>query len=165
VWRSYAACRSGRKLNWPWTQVTLTFFFTSSSSSPYYSGCQKNVPIAGCFFVTTTYAAILFAEHNYDKRYRLQAAGSSFRKAAFKVNAGVRITAKAPDFGNCRVSISVWNQNRHALCHRCQRTLSRTLHYLELNRRRNLGRCRRCTRIRFGHSGEMLLEDAKKYEI
>jgi hypothetical protein len=36
-----------------------------------YSGCQKNDPIAGRFFVTTTDAAILFSEHNYDKRYDL----------------------------------------------------------------------------------------------
>jgi hypothetical protein len=39
---------------------------------PFYSGCQKNVPIAGRFFVTTTYAAIIFPEHIYDKRYKRQ---------------------------------------------------------------------------------------------
>jgi hypothetical protein len=27
---------------------------------PFYSGCQNNVPIVGRYFVTTTYAAILF---------------------------------------------------------------------------------------------------------
>jgi hypothetical protein len=35
----------------------------------HYSGCQKNVPISGRFFATNAYAAILFAERNYDKRY------------------------------------------------------------------------------------------------
>jgi hypothetical protein len=42
---------------------------TSSSCKQVYSGCQKNVPIAGGFFWNTTYAAHLFPEHGYDKRY------------------------------------------------------------------------------------------------
>jgi hypothetical protein len=35
-----------------------------------HSGCQKNVQVGGRFFATTTYAAILFSEHIYDKRYK-----------------------------------------------------------------------------------------------
>jgi len=35
-----------------------------------HSGCQKNVPIAGGFFWNTTYAAHLFPEPFYDKRYK-----------------------------------------------------------------------------------------------
>ncbi len=40
--------------------------------SPYmaYRGCQKNVPIEDRFSVTNPYAAILFSEHYYDKRYK-----------------------------------------------------------------------------------------------
>jgi hypothetical protein len=34
-----------------------------------YRGCQKNVPIEDRFSVTNPYAAILFSEHYYDKRY------------------------------------------------------------------------------------------------
>ena len=34
-----------------------------------YRGCQKNVPIEDLFSATTPYAAILFSEHYYDKRY------------------------------------------------------------------------------------------------
>jgi hypothetical protein len=36
----------------------------------FYSGCQKNVPIAERLFGYNTYAAILFSEHYYDKRYK-----------------------------------------------------------------------------------------------
>ena len=35
-----------------------------------YRGCQKNVPIEDLFSATTPYAAILFSEHYYDKRYK-----------------------------------------------------------------------------------------------
>ncbi len=34
-----------------------------------YRGCQKNVPIEDLFSATTPYAAILFSEPYYDKRY------------------------------------------------------------------------------------------------
>jgi len=35
-----------------------------------YRGCQKNVPIEDRFSATNPYAAILFSEHYYDKRYK-----------------------------------------------------------------------------------------------
>jgi hypothetical protein len=41
----------------------------NESCCSFYSGCQKNVPISGRFFATTFYAAILFSERDYDKRY------------------------------------------------------------------------------------------------
>ena len=34
-----------------------------------YRGCQNNVPIEDCFSATNPYAAILFSEYYYDKRY------------------------------------------------------------------------------------------------
>ena len=34
-----------------------------------YRGCQKNVPIEDRFSATNPYAAIIFSEHYYDKRY------------------------------------------------------------------------------------------------
>ena len=37
----------------------------------FYRGCQKNVPIEDLFSATTPYAAILFSEHYYDKRYKM----------------------------------------------------------------------------------------------
>ncbi len=36
-----------------------------------YRGCQKNVPIEDRFYATNPYAAILFSEHYYDKRYKI----------------------------------------------------------------------------------------------
>ena len=36
----------------------------------FYRGCQKNVPIEDRFSATNPYAAILFSEHDYDKRYK-----------------------------------------------------------------------------------------------
>ena len=38
----------------------------------FYRGCQKNVPIEDRFSATNPYAAILFSEHYYDKRYNFQ---------------------------------------------------------------------------------------------
>ncbi len=35
----------------------------------FYRGCQKNVPIEDRFSATNPYAAIIFSEHYYDKRY------------------------------------------------------------------------------------------------
>jgi len=35
-----------------------------------YRGCQKNDPIEGRFSATNPYAAILFSEHYYGKRYK-----------------------------------------------------------------------------------------------
>ena len=35
-----------------------------------YRGCQKTVPIEDLLSATTPYAAILFSEHYYDKRYK-----------------------------------------------------------------------------------------------
>jgi len=35
-----------------------------------YRDCQKNVPIEDRFSATTPYAAILFSEHYYGKRYK-----------------------------------------------------------------------------------------------
>ncbi len=35
-----------------------------------YRGCQKNIPIEDYFSATNPYAAILFSEHYYDKRYK-----------------------------------------------------------------------------------------------
>ena len=39
---------------------------------PDYRGCQKNVPIEDLFSAATPYAAILFSEHYYDKRYKYE---------------------------------------------------------------------------------------------
>jgi len=44
----------------------------------WYRACQKNVPIEGRFSATDPYAAILFSEHFYDKRYKT-------RKLSFKL--------------------------------------------------------------------------------
>ena len=45
--------------------------FLTSTSRVVYRGCQKNVPIKDRFSVTNPYAAILFSEHYYDKRYNV----------------------------------------------------------------------------------------------
>jgi hypothetical protein len=36
-----------------------------------YRACQKNVPIEDRFSAANPYAAILFSEHYYDKRYKI----------------------------------------------------------------------------------------------
>jgi len=38
--------------------------------APIYRGCQKNIPVENRFSATNPYAAILFPEHIYDKRYK-----------------------------------------------------------------------------------------------
>jgi len=38
----------------------------------HYRDCQKNVPIEDRFSATTPYAAILYSEHYYGKRYKIQ---------------------------------------------------------------------------------------------
>ena len=41
-----------------------------SGSISFYRDCQKNIPIEDHFSATTPYAAILFSEHDHDKRYK-----------------------------------------------------------------------------------------------
>jgi len=45
------------------------FEFQRFEFCSFYSGCQKNVPIAGRFFATTLMPPSFFSEHYYDKRY------------------------------------------------------------------------------------------------
>jgi hypothetical protein len=48
----------------------------------FYSGCQKNLPIAGRFFCDNAYTATLFTEHYDDKRYNMKK-GDTFRVSPF----------------------------------------------------------------------------------
>ncbi len=50
-----------------------------------YRGCQKNVPIEDRFSAANPYAAILFSEHYYDKRYKSGVVGTSIMMTSFYI--------------------------------------------------------------------------------
>jgi len=49
--------------------VTVVMQTGPVARGSFYRGCQKNVPIEDRFSATNPYAAILFSEHYYGKRY------------------------------------------------------------------------------------------------
>ena len=60
----FVFCRSVRQI-----QPAGTGHFFEALNHAFYRGCQKNVPIEDRFSATNPYAAIIFSEHYYDKRY------------------------------------------------------------------------------------------------
>ena len=51
-------------------KVSFYAIMINQKANQFYRGCQKNVPIEDRFSATTPYAAILFSEHYYGKRYK-----------------------------------------------------------------------------------------------